>query len=194
MFLIGFRRAATAAVRLERIGFAAAPAALRRASSALPAPVVARLAAGNTHESLFAVTVPDVPLAEHIFSGFAALGNVPALIDGASGRALTYASLPGRVAAAAAGLAAAGVRAGDVVALVLPNSPEYFVAFIAVTSLGAINTTANPQYTASELAHQCVGSGRRVLQSGSACARLSITALLSVTPAPPGSRTPRPSG
>jgi acyl-coenzyme A synthetase/AMP-(fatty) acid ligase len=41
-----------------------------------------------------------------------------------------------------------------VVALVLPNMPHYLVAFQAVASLGAVNTTANPGYTAGELTHQ----------------------------------------
>ncbi|KAJ1812862.1 hypothetical protein LPJ56_005362, partial [Coemansia sp. RSA 2599] len=47
-----------------------------------------------------------------------------------------------------------GVRKGDVVAVVLPNSIYYLVVTMAVLMLGATCSMANPAYTASELAHQ----------------------------------------
>ncbi|MEO5983709.1 MAG: long-chain-fatty-acid--CoA ligase [Pedococcus sp.] len=70
------------------------------------------------------------------------------------GAEVTYAELGRRVEQAAEGLRRMGVRAGDRVALVLPNCPEHIVAFYAVLRLGGVVVEHNPLYTQSELAHQ----------------------------------------
>ena len=59
-----------------------------------------------------------------------------------------------QVARAAEGLRKLGVKAGDRVALILPNCPQHVVAFYAVLRLGAIVVEHNPLYTARELRHQ----------------------------------------
>ncbi|MDR0416049.1 MAG: AMP-binding protein, partial [Propionibacteriaceae bacterium] len=69
------------------------------------------------------------------------------------GRTMTYAVLGDQIARCAAGLAALGVRAGDRVALVLPNCPQHIIAFYAVLRLGAVVVEHNPLYTARELRH-----------------------------------------
>ena len=53
-----------------------------------------------------------------------------------------------RMANALAGL---GVKKGDRVAVHLPNSPQYVIAYYAAMSLGAIVVNLNPMYTAEEL-------------------------------------------
>jgi acyl-CoA synthetase (AMP-forming)/AMP-acid ligase II len=85
---------------------------------------------------------------------FETYGEKPALIDGMSGRKVTYRDLLFRIGTAAKGFAARGIRDGDVVGIHMPNMPEYIVAFQAAASLGAVNTTSNPLYTATELNHQ----------------------------------------
>jgi acyl-CoA synthetase (AMP-forming)/AMP-acid ligase II len=50
----------------------------------------------------------------------------------------------------AVGLARRGVTAGDVVALVLPPSPEYPVAYLAAAKLGAITAGVNDRLTPAE--------------------------------------------
>jgi acyl-CoA synthetase (AMP-forming)/AMP-acid ligase II len=52
----------------------------------------------------------------------------------------------------AVGLARAGVREGDVVALVLPQTPEYFVAYIAAARIGANTAGVNARLSAPERA------------------------------------------
>jgi acyl-CoA synthetase (AMP-forming)/AMP-acid ligase II len=59
-----------------------------------------------------------------------------------SGRAITYSDLPLRIGTTAKALSARGVRDGDVVAIHMPNSPEYIIAFQAVSQIGAVNTTS----------------------------------------------------
>ena len=109
------------------------------------------------------VTIPDVPITDYVLRHAARLGDKPALIDGPTGRAITYKQLAENVRRAAAGLARRGFKKGDVFAISSPNLPEYAVAFLAVASLGGINTTANPLYTADELGKQLADSRARFL-------------------------------
>jgi len=109
------------------------------------------------------VAIPEQPFTDFVLQQAQRLADKPALIDGPSGRALTYGQLAAAIRRAAAGLAARGFRKGDVLALYSPNLPEYAVVFNAVASLGGINTTINPLYTAEELALQLNDSGARFL-------------------------------
>jgi acyl-CoA synthetase (AMP-forming)/AMP-acid ligase II len=109
------------------------------------------------------VEVPEVPLTEFVFGRAAEHAERPALIDGVSGRVLTYAQLAAAVRAAAAGLARRGFEKGDVLALLSPNLPEYVVAFHAVASLGGVITPVNPLYTVEELGKQLEDSGAKWL-------------------------------
>ena len=61
-------------------------------------------------------------------------------------RSISYIELHEQVARVAAGLAAANVVAGDVVAGFLPNLPETVVAMLATTSLGAVWTSCSPDF------------------------------------------------
>ncbi|HEX8732106.1 MAG TPA: long-chain fatty acid--CoA ligase, partial [Ktedonobacterales bacterium] len=75
------------------------------------------------------------------------------LVDVATGARLTYRSLNTRCRALAALLAERhGVRAGDRVAILAVNSPEYLDAFFACALLGAILTPLNWRLTVPELA------------------------------------------
>jgi len=109
------------------------------------------------------VEIPDAPLTEFVFSRAARFADRTALVDGPSGRALTYAQLLGAVRAAAAGLARRGFGKGDVLALYSPNLPEYVVAFHAVATLGGVVTPVNPLYTVEELGTQLADSGAKYL-------------------------------
>lgn len=77
------------------------------------------------------------------------------------GAPTTYRELGEQVARAAEGLRRLGVRPGDRVALVLPNSPQHVVAFYAALRLGAIVIEHNPLYTPRELRHQFEDHGAR---------------------------------
>lgn len=83
----------------------------------------------------------------------------PALVDAATGRTLIFGALRSAVLAAAAALSSrVGVRRGDVVLLLAPNSFFYPVDFLVVTSLGAVATTANPLYTTREITKQAANA------------------------------------
>jgi len=79
------------------------------------------------------------------------------------GRRTTYLELGEQVDQAAEGLRQLGVRAGDRVALILPNCPAHVVAFYAVLRLGAVVVEHNPLYTSRELRHQFEDHQARVV-------------------------------
>jgi len=69
------------------------------------------------------------------------------------GARTSYRELGNQISRAAAGLKKLGVKAGDRVALVMPNCPQHIVAFHAVLRLGAVVVEHNPLYTDRELRH-----------------------------------------
>ena len=75
------------------------------------------------------------------------------------GGTTTYRQLADRVARAAAVLVQLGVRRGDRVALVLPNSTSHVVAVHAVLRIGAVVVEHNPTYAVESLRHQLADSG-----------------------------------
>jgi acetoacetyl-CoA synthetase len=64
---------------------------------------------------------------------------------------ITWGELRARVAACAAGLRSLGVEKGDRVVAYLPNVAEAAVAFLAVASIGAIWSSASPDFGAGSL-------------------------------------------
>lgn len=107
--------------------------------------------------------IPDLSLPELVMAGVGTLDDKPAIIDGPSGRTLTYAELGRGVGAVARSLLSRGVGAGDVVALYLPNLPEFALAFHGSAAAGAVVTPANPTLTAGELKGQLRDSEARLL-------------------------------
>ena len=85
---------------------------------------------------------------------FETYGDKPAVIEGPTGRTLTYAQLTVGVRCMAAGLARRGMSKGDIFAILLPNLPEYAIVFLAVVAAGGVATTMNPLMTAEEIRYQ----------------------------------------
>jgi acyl-CoA synthetase (AMP-forming)/AMP-acid ligase II len=109
------------------------------------------------------VRVPGGALTPFVLERATAFGDRPALVDGASGRRITYAKLDALVRRCACGLARRGLRKGDVVGIFSPNLPEYAVAFHGVALAGGTSTTVNPLYTEGELAFQLGDARARFL-------------------------------
>ena len=106
------------------------------------------------------VQVPDESLPEMLASSVLRFGDRVAFDF--FGAETTYVELDDQVSRAAEALRVAGVRAGDRVALVLPNCPQHVVAFYATLRLGAVVVENNPLYTATELEHQLSDCGATV--------------------------------
>ena len=109
------------------------------------------------------VDIPDVSLPSFILEDFDDRATQPALVDGPTGRTLTYGELKKAVAACAGGLAARGLEKGDVFAIYSPNLPEYAIAFYGVARAGGTVTTINPLYTADEASRQLRDSDAKYL-------------------------------
>ena len=98
------------------------------------------------------IELPTESLVAMLERAVAEAGDHPALEF--FGRRTTYTELGDQVDRVAEGLRHLGVRAGDRVALILPNCPQHVVAFYAVLRLGAVVVEHNPLYTSRELRHQ----------------------------------------
>jgi len=115
------------------------------------------------HSDLPPIDAPAVPLPEFLFEGASRFGDKPALVDGPTGRALSYRQLADGAERVAAALAARGFGKGDVLALSSPNLPEYALALYGAMAAGGAVTGANPLLTAGELAGQLADAGASVL-------------------------------
>ncbi len=75
------------------------------------------------------------------------------------GRSYSYAQVGDLVARAAKGLQDLGVAKGTRVALLLPNTPYYVIAYFAVMKLGGIVVNVNPLYAEEEVHELLADSG-----------------------------------
>lgn len=108
----------------------------------------------------------DIDTATYVLSQFPDPDSRVALIDSATGVRLTYAQLRTSVRSLASGLYhAVGIRKGDVVFLLSPNSILYPTICLAVFSLGAALSPANPVNTESEIVKQVRDSGAKLIIS-----------------------------
>ena len=75
----------------------------------------------------------------------------------------TYGDVDNASLAVAAWLQAQGLPKGSVVALMMPNVPQYLPTMIGILRAGYICTPVNPLYTGRELRHQLNDSGAQVI-------------------------------
>ncbi|GAB2969910.1 AMP-binding protein [Nocardioides montaniterrae] len=80
-----------------------------------------------------------------------------------AGAEISYADLAGQVAALSGWLQEGEVRPGDRVAVFLPNSPQFVVAFLAILRAGAVHVPVNPMFRSAELTHELTDCGARVV-------------------------------
>jgi carnitine-CoA ligase len=104
-------------------------------------------------------------------------GTIPGLLDRAAQRdpggvwlrtddlELTFAQAAGRVAGVAAGISEAGIGHGDLVMLTARTTPAYLLAWLALSSIGAVTVAVNPASTAAELAGLVEQVGPRAVLS-----------------------------
>jgi len=79
------------------------------------------------------------------------------------GESLTYGELARKATAFAAYLLSIGVKPGDRVAIMLPNTFQYPIALFGVLKAGAIVVNVNPLYTVRELSHQLKDSAAQTI-------------------------------
>src|SRR5712691_4610775 len=104
---------------------------------------------------------PDVPLQAFLDDAAESYPNSIATIFFNAKR--TYKSISDDAWRFANGLRKLGVKKGDRVGVMLPNAPQFVVAFYGVLRAGAIVVPCNPLYTVPELRHQLQDSGAETL-------------------------------
>jgi long-chain acyl-CoA synthetase len=76
---------------------------------------------------------------------------------------ISYRELDDMVDRFATGLTGLGLKKGDVVAIMLPNSHQFVVAYYACLRIGVVATAINPTYKPLEVKHQLNDSGAKAL-------------------------------
>jgi acyl-CoA synthetase (AMP-forming)/AMP-acid ligase II len=108
-----------------------------------------------------AAPVPEVNVIQALFGERRRAG--PALVDATSGRTLTYPELTSAARSVAGGLIREGLGPGSVVALHLPDTPEFAVAAYGVMTAGAVLTPVRPTIAPEAMAHQLIETGARAV-------------------------------
>lgn len=79
------------------------------------------------------------------------------------GARLSFSEMDSLTNALAAALIDRGVQKGDRVAIYMPNSPQFVLAFYAILKAGGVVVATNPLYSKRELEHQMKDSGVTVM-------------------------------
>ncbi len=81
---------------------------------------------------------------------------------------MTYQELNDKASRFAAALHGLGLKQGDRVSIMLPNTPQQVIAFYGILKAGMVAVNTNPTYTPRELQHQLHDSGAKaiVIMSG----------------------------
>jgi long-chain acyl-CoA synthetase len=106
---------------------------------------------------------PPVPVYKLLESSAAKWPTREAIVFQIGEGVTTYAELWEKAQRFATALARLGVRKGDVVALQLPNSPPFAVAYYGSLLVGASVSPCSPLLSARELEHQLKDSGAQTL-------------------------------
>ncbi|KAI7742317.1 hypothetical protein M8C21_012007, partial [Ambrosia artemisiifolia] len=120
-------------------------------------------------EIIFRSKLPDInipnhlPLHSYIFQNISTFSNHPCLITGETGHQYTYADVYHTSQKVASALQKLGINKGDVIMILLPNSPEFVFSFLAASFIGAVTTTANPLCTAAEIVKQVKASNAKII-------------------------------
>ena len=106
----------------------------------------------------------NVSLPEFVWEvGLTRHATKTALIDGVTGHSYTYKEAHADSKRFSILLQDLSIEKGDVVALFMPNCPEYIICLLGTMGIGAIATTINPNYTAHEVAKQFEASNTKFI-------------------------------
>lgn len=126
-------------------------------------------AADPSPEFIFRSKLPDITIPNHLplhtycFEKISQFKHRPCLINGATGDTYTYGEVHATARRVAAGLHKLGIGKGDVIMLLLQNSPQFVLAFLGASYIGATATMANPFFTPPEIAKHAASSGAKLI-------------------------------
>ncbi|CAG7821495.1 unnamed protein product [Allacma fusca] len=145
------------------------------------------------------VYIPDVTLDEYIWANVDKWSDKIAMECGLSGRKYTYGQCRLMTRRFASALLKSGMKPGDVIAMVLPNVPEFPVAFLGANAAGLSVTLINPLYTPDEISKQLLDAEVKavvtismfvpLVKAASASAQISLKNLIVIGEAEEGCHT-----
>ena len=94
--------------------------------------------------------LPGLTFHQMCWSRAETAGQRTALVDGVRGESYSLTEARDTAAQFARGLVALGGQPGDVVAVLLPNMPEYVIVMLGASEAGMVVTTLNPAYTSGK--------------------------------------------
>src|SRR5437764_15472020 len=98
-----------------------------------------------------------------------------------AGTSITWAQLHERIGTVAAALSERGIRAGDRVAIMMTNRPEFLETMFAANALGAIVVPVNFRLAPDEIAYILTDSGASLLVVEEATAAVAASARAACT-------------
>ncbi|KAI4355876.1 hypothetical protein L6164_004605 [Bauhinia variegata] len=104
-----------------------------------------------------------LPLHSYVFENLSEFGSRPCLINAVTGDTYSCDQVELTARRVASGLNKLGIKQGEVIMLVLPNSPEFVFSFLGASYRGAVTTSANPFFTPVEIAKQAKASKAKLL-------------------------------
>jgi len=113
------------------------------------------------------VEIPEINLADYVWQDVHKIPDNVALVCGMTGRSYTYGMAHGMAKQFGSALLRLGAKKGDVLGMVVPNIPEFPIAFLGAAGVGVTLTTMNPSYRPEEIARQFeISQARYVLTIG----------------------------
>ena len=107
------------------------------------------------------INVPEATVVEKVEENYKRWADKVAVVF--YGRKLKFKELHDAFLRFATALYDLGIRKGDVVAIYLPNSPQFIISYFGILKIGAIATTVSPLYTPREIAYQLRDSGAKAI-------------------------------
>jgi len=105
------------------------------------------------------VEIPEKSILEMVDEAVKKWGNTTAVVF--YGNKMKHREIHELSLRFAAALHDLGVKKGDKVALLLPNCPQFIIAYLGILRLGAVASSMSPLYTPREIKHQLNDSGSK---------------------------------
>jgi len=107
------------------------------------------------------LTYPAVPIFHFLEDSAKKFPDKPCTLF--KGAEITYSEMSKITDQLAAALVDLGLKKGDRVGILIPNTPQFVMAYFAVLKAGGIVVATNPQYTGREIIHQANDSGMELM-------------------------------
>jgi acyl-CoA synthetase (AMP-forming)/AMP-acid ligase II len=114
-----------------------------------------------------AVETPKETLFTHVFAHQEFDRTKTAVIDGISGKKVSYNEILEMISKVGSALLKEGLAQGDSLAIVSPNSIEFAVQFFATSAIRCVVSTINAAFTSKEIAYQLKDCGAKYVATTS---------------------------